>query len=317
MAGIVHDTTATGGESAGLIGQAGWNADHDITGNVDFGGFRLENAVGMTGAIGTTGATGSTGPTGVGLTGAAGAAGPTGAIGLTGASGPTGAAGITGATGPSGATGPTGAGVTGAAGATGVTGPSGATGPTGVGLTGASGPTGAIGPTGPSGANGAAGATGASGPTGALGPTGVAGFTTVKMLSDTATGGTTALVTASGMIFALTSGNTYYFEFYAQHQGGTTSGLALGLTFPAATVVSANVNLPITAATGILGSISTSGAQVTGSGCLGATVNALAMMSGTIVPTQNGNLALMWGCEISTGAGVRIRNGSVGFLYTI
>lgn len=274
---VTHSTTATGGESAGLVGQAAWNADHTVVGE------------GPTGATGPTGAAGATG-----------ASGPTGAIGLTGASGPTGAAGVTGAVG-----------ATGAAGVTGATGPSGATG-----LTGASGPTGAVGATGPSGATGPTGVglTGASGPTGA---SGTAGFTTVKMNSDTATGGTTALITASGMIFALTSGNVYYFEFYAQHQGGTTSGLALGLTFPAATVVSANVNLPLTATSGQLGSISTSGGSVVGAGCLGQTVNALATISGTIVPTANGNLALMWGCEISTGAGVRIRQGSVGFLYTI
>lgn len=274
---VTHSTTATGGESTGLVGQAAWNADHTVVG---------EGPTGATGPTGTAGATGASGPTG--------AVGVTGAVGLTGASGPTGAAGTTGAAGATGAIG-----LTGAAGATG-----------------ASGPTGAIGPTGPTGP----GITGASGPTGAQGVTGAsgtAGFSTVKMDSDTATGGTTELVTASGMIFALTSGNVYYFEFYAQHQGGTTSGLKLGLTFPAATVVSASVNLPITASTGSLGTISSSGGSVVGTGCLGQTVDALATIAGTIVPTANGNLALMWACEITTSAGVRIRRGTVGFLYTI
>lgn len=327
--GLKHSTTASGGESGALVGQAAWNADHTVDGNVDFGGFRLENAVGMTGALGTTGATGPTGTAGAtgaagptGAAGATGALGTTGATGPSGATGPTGASGATGAAGPTGAIGPTGpAGLTGASGPTGAVGPTGATGPSGAtGLTGASGPTGAIGPTGPSGADGAAGATGASGPTGAAGatgPSGTAGFSTVKMGNDLATGGTTALITASGMIFALTSGNNYQFEFNVLYNGNTTCGLKLGLTFPAATVVGALATIPLTSSTALYGTISASGGSATATSSLGSTQNALATLYGHIVPSENGNLALTWASELTTTGGVQLKQGTNGFIYQI
>ena len=69
------------------------------------------------------------------------------------------------------------------------------------------------------------------------------------MQSDQATGTVTALATASGMIFALTSGNTYRFQFLMVAKIGnvtsaTTVGVKMGLTFPAATVVAARAGFP-------------------------------------------------------------------------
>lgn len=237
--GLKHSTTASGGESGSLVGQAAWNANHSIDGDVDFQGFAILNATGMTGAIGTTGATG---------------------------------------------------------------------------------PTGAIGPTGPSGAAGAAGATGASGPTGsagATGPSGTAGFSTKKMLDDSATGATSGLVTASGMVFAVASGNTYYFEFYTNFHSNTTCGLRLGLSFPAAVVVSASANIPLTVASSLFGVINASGGSVTATTAPGTGVPAMASVFGTLVPDANGNLALLYCNEVSTTGGVQIKQGTLGFLYTV
>lgn len=199
--GVKHQTPADGTFSP--TGASAWDDEHLVSGDVDFGGNAIINAIGMTGAIGLTGPTGPsgadglTGPTGAdGTTGSTGAQGPTGPTGVTGPSGPsgsqgptgpTGAQGLTGAsgpTGPTGALGPTGpsgpTGVPGTTGPTGPSGPSGAQGPTGPtgsqGVTGASGPTGpagVTGPTGPSGPTGVAGVTGPSGPSGPQGTTGV------------------------------------------------------------------------------------------------------------------------------------------------
>lgn len=312
---VTHSTSADGTFS--VAGIAAWDAAHVVSGE------------GATGATGPTGAIGPTGPSGA--DGAAGATGAQGATGTTGADsvvpGPTGVAGATGAAGVTGAIGPTGSqGATGADSV--VPGPTGAIGPTGAGVTGAAGPTGAIGPTGPSGSDGATGPTGV-GITGAIGPTGatgsVAGITNVYMQDDMATGTTTAMVTASGMLFAVTSGNYYRFRFYVISRIGnvtsaTTVGFKLGLTFPAATVVGASVNIPFGAAGAshfFEGQITASGGAVTSTATQNPNANTLSTVDGVIVPSADGNLALTYGCELSTTAGVLIKQGTNGILEKI
>lgn len=280
---------------------------------------------GPTGPAGPTGNDGATGPTGADST----VAGPTGAIGPTGVTG-AGVAGPTGATGAIGPTGVTGAGVAGPTGATGAIGPTGVTGAGVAGPTGAQGPIGPTGVTGagvagPTGATGAAGSIGPTGPTGAQGPTGApgggAGGSTVRMESNTATGTTTGLVTASGQVFSLTSGTTYNFKWNVLFQSGAASnGLRLGVSFPAATIVGIKAVIPI-AANGVdaffEGCITTSGAQVIGTAVLGANTTYLAEVTGTIRPSANGNLALLYGSELSTTGGVRIMQETNGKLETV
>lgn len=341
---VTHSTSADGTFS--VAGIAAWDAAHVVSGEGATGATGPTGAIGQTGpsgadgAAGATGAQGATGTTGAdsvvpgptGVAGATGAAGVTGAIGPTGV-GITGAIGVTGALGATGAVGVTGAiGPTGSQGATGadsvVPGPTGAIGPTGAGVTGAAGPTGAIGPTGPSGSDGATGPTGV-GITGAIGPTGatgsVAGITNVYMQDDMATGTTTAMVTASGMLFAVTSGNYYRFRFYVISRIGnvtsaTTVGFKLGLTFPAATVVGASVNIPFGAAGAshfFEGQITASGGAVTSTATQNPNANTLSTVDGVIVPSADGNLALTYGCELSTTAGVLIKQGTNGILEKI
>ena len=308
---VTHSTPADGTFSA--AGQAAWDAEHVISGEGATGATGptgpsgADGAVGPTGTAGATGATGAIGPTGVGITGAAGptgAVGPSGAtgptgVGITGAQGPTGVAGPTGAIGPSGATGPTG--VTGADST--VPGPTGSIGPTGVGLTGAAGPTGAAGATGaigPSGATGPTGVgiTGAIGPTGATGPAG-GGVTKVYTQSDSATGSTTAMVTASGMVFAVTTGNYYQFKFHVITRIGsvtsaTTVGIKLGLTFPAATVVGAIASIPqAVAGTAhfFTGQIQASGGTVTSASTQFPNANTLSIVEGSIYASRCGKFA--------------------------
>lgn len=313
---VTHSTPADGTFSA--AGQAAWDAEHIISG---------EGATGATGPTGPAGATGAQGATGIqGVTGATGAdstvPGPTGAAGATGA---------TGAVGPSGATGPTGIGITGAQGATGVAGPTGAIGPSGAagptGVTGADstvpGPTGAIGPSGATGPTGV-GITGAIGPTGATGPAG-GGVTKVYTQSDGATGSTTAMVTASGMVFAVTTGNYYQFKFHVITRIGnvtsaTTVGIKLGLTFPAATVVGAVASIPQGAAGTshfFTGQIQASGGTVTSTSTQYPNANTLSIVEGSIVPSEAGNVALTFGCELSTTAGVVIKQGTNGVMQQL
>ena len=303
---VTHSTPADGTFSA--AGQAAWDAEHVISG---------EGATGATGPTGPSGADGAVGPTGT-----AGATGATGAIGPTGV-------GITGAVGATGAIGPTGAGITGIQGATGadstVPGPTGAIGPTGVGLTGSAGPTGAIGATGAVGATGATGVgiTGAEGATGVTGPTGsIAGMSYVYTQSDSATGVTTGMVTASGMVFAVTTGNYYRFRFHVITRIGnvtsaTTVGIKLGLTFPAATIVGAVANIAQGAAGAshwYSGQIQSSGGTVTSVSTQFPNSNTLSIVEGSILPSAAGNIALTYGCELSTTAGVVIKSGTNGVI---
>lgn len=292
---VKHTTPADGTFSA--QGATAWDADHNV---IESGGATLDigsivdgeflKRVGAeivssasSGATGPTGATGSTGPTGI--QGVTGSTGPSGAQGSTGATGQTGTQGVTGSTGP-----------------TGVQGLTGPTGPTGIqGITGATGPSGAVGP---------AGATGATG-----------GPSKVVIVADLATLTTTLLQTSPSLLFALTSGITYHFEFRVLFScGQTTTGIKLGLAFPAATVVAASVNIPIAAdgtAGELVGQITSSGDSVTGTGVETTGVVYLARIDGMIRTTVNGNLTLLYASEVSTAGALLIKQESNGELWTV
>ena len=341
--GTIADGTVVTRSGTSLIGVSGGAGATGPTGPT--------GAAGSAGPTGATGSAGATGPTGAdstvpGPTGAAGTAGPTGATGAAGGigptgptgvgvAGPTGATGAAGSAGPTGAdstvpgpTGPTGAGITGVAGPTGAAGTqgvTGVTGPTGAGLTG---PTGAdstvAGPTGPTGV----GVTGATGPTGVgiTGPTGsVAGVTTVRIQSDTATNTGITLTTASGCTWALVSGTTYNFDYYILWRVGsaatnTTVGLSLGLTFPAATVVAASVAIQM-GANGVdqdfEGRIVAASAAITSTSTQFPNATAFAKIEGTIIPSANGNMSLLYASELATTAGVTLLAGTNGRLETV
>lgn len=231
---------------------------------------------------------------------------------VTGSTGPTGSAGAAGATGPSGPSGPSGA-----AGATGVAGAAGATGPSGP-----SGPSGAAGATGTAGAAGATGAAGAAGATGPSGATGGPSSTYARANITTATLTTVAMTDHPSLkIPILTTGQTYVFAFDVLFQGGTTTtGIRLGLTFPAATIVAATAWIPV-AANGLDGSfqgwIAASGDSVVGTGVPALNTTYLATIEGTIRATSTGTLQLQYGAEVSTTPGVVVMQESVGVLVPI
>jgi len=102
--------------------------------------------------------------------------------------------------------------------------------------------------------------------------------------------------------------------------GLDTNGLRVGLTFPAATVVSAVAYIPVSAdgtAAQHIGWITSSGDSVVGTSMPTINVPLIVQVEGNITPSANGTLALGYGAEISTTVGVILRQGSVGILKDV
>jgi len=317
---------AGGGGPTGPTGTTGASGPTGPTGTSLTGPTGPTGVAGATGPSGADGAAGSTGPTGqtgglaTGPTGAAGVAGATGPTGSTGTAGTAGATGPTGTTGNTGSTGPTGTSLSGPTGPTGV---AGATGPTGTSLSGPTGPTGSTGTAGAAGATGPTGITGAggTGPTGATGPSGATGPTGALLKKtdfDTATASAGNLSAHPSLKFDLTSGRTYIFAYRLLMQTPVaTNGIRVGLNFPAATVVGANANIPVSVdgVAGVWsGIITSSGDSVVGTSAATVNVPLVVTIEGTIIPSANGTLELGYGGELATTAGIVLRQGSVGII---
>jgi hypothetical protein len=93
--------------------------------------------------------------------------------------------------------------------------------------------------------------------------------------------------------------------------------MKLGLTFPAAAVVSAFAQIPQAVdgtAQNFMGQITSSGDSVTSISTQFPNTDVISLVEGSIVPTANGNLALVFGTELSTTAGVVIKQGTNGRL---
>jgi len=98
-----------------------------------------------------------------------------------------------------------------------------------------------------------------------------------------------------------------------------TTGLKLGLTFPAVTTFAASVELPVAAdgtAGQFAGQITSSGDSVTGTGVEATGTTYLASVKGIINPSANGTLQLQYASEI-TATGVVVMANSVGILVTV
>jgi hypothetical protein len=143
----------------------------------------------------------------------------------------------------------------------------------------------------------------------------------LKSDADTTTGTTTALTEHPSLKFAVSSGNTYVFAYKLLMQSSLAiNGLKVGLSFPAATVVSAVAYVPesvdgISAQT--TGWITSTGDSVTGTSLPTINVPLIVTIEGTIRPSANGTLAVGYACEMSTTAGVIVRQGSVGIIKNV
>jgi hypothetical protein len=118
--------------------------------------------------------------------------------------------------------------------------------------------------------------------------------------------------------FSLSSGNYYAFEFVALMQTPVqTNGIRVGLNFPAATVVSAQGRVPISAdgaGQEMQGWITSSGDSVVGASMATVNVPVICTVKGVIVPSANGTLNFGYGGELGTTAGIVCRQGSYGIL---
>jgi hypothetical protein len=146
----------------------------------------------------------------------------------------------------------------------------------------------------------------------------------VRAASTTTTSTTLGLVDHPSLKIAMPAsmtGSTYIFSFDVLFQSATiTTGLKLGLTFPAAEVVSARVDIPVAAdGTGadFTGWITSSGDSVVGTAVQAATTTYLARMEGTIRTSAPGTLQVQYAAEVSTAVGVIIVRESVGVMIPV
>ncbi len=143
--------------------------------------------------------------------------------------------------------------------------------------------------------------------------------------SDTVTNTGTTLTTVTGLSFAIVSGVTYQFEYRVLTKCGntatnTTVGLSIGLTFPAATVVAANVRIGSQGAAGtdsyFEGTINAASGSVTSTSLQAPAITTTnySQVKGVIKPSANGNLTLLFASEVATTAGHILLAGTNGLL---
>jgi uncharacterized protein YabE (DUF348 family) len=115
------------------------------------------------------------------------------------------------------------------------------------------------------------------------------------------------------MSFAVTAGRAYRFRGLIVHRSAaTTTGLKVGLTCPAFTVLATNVSIPVAVdgtAAFFHGMITSSGDSVTGTGVPVAAQDNLAVVDGIIIPSASGTVQFQYASEVS-GSGVTIRQGT-------
>lgn len=129
------------------------------------------------------------------------------------------------------------------------------------------------------------------------------GFPTLvsKSVSQTLTSNVAGNV--SQLAFSVEAGNTYKYKFNILFTSvATTTGLALGLTYPSTTVASAMVNIPRTGdGTGAFfqGVISSSGDITISTATPSNTDIHLATLEGVILPSANGTVQLIGASEVN------------------
>lgn len=123
-----------------------------------------------------------------------------------------------------------------------------------------------------------------------------------------------ALANVTNLSFNVNSGATYKYKFHILYtSAATTTGLRLGLTYPASTVATALANISSGAdGTGAYfqGTINTSGDSVMATATSSTSANGhIAFVEGIIAPTVNGTVQLQAATEIAA-SNIVIRSGS-------
>lgn len=162
---------------------------------------------------------------------------------------------------------------------------------------------GGIGPTGPTGPTGA----------GVTGPTGPTGGDFVVLASDLGSHPNSTPTDATGLAFVGVTAGTYAFKAGVVYQtAATTTGLKVGLTFPAATVFAATVHIPQTTAGvggGLQGWITASAGTVATTSTPAATTSYEALIDGTIVVSTGGTIQVTQASN-ATGSAITLKQGS-------
>lgn len=214
-------------------------------------------------------------------------------------SGPQGPAGPTGPQGPAGP-----AGADGAMGATGPQGPKGDTGSTGPqGPQGNTGPAGADGAQGPQGIQGIQGPAGADGAQGATGPAGMAG-STVRLASPVVNNNASAntLQDVTGLSFAVTTGNTYWFKFFILYtSAATTTGSRWTLNGPSTSLLYYRSKYTLTATSETTNFANAYGTPSASNASSLAAGN-VAVIEGVVTPSANGSVIARFASEVSGSA---------------
>jgi hypothetical protein len=140
-------------------------------------------------------------------------------------------------------------------------------------------------------------------------------------MQDNQVSSNTTTATLSGLQFNLVAGTTYHYQFNIPWRTGVAScGLRLGLLFPAATMNTATVMIPIsTTGTGYMGmgNIAASGGSITGTSALAANTTYLAQIFGVITPSSNGTLHTLFSGEVATASGITVMSGAHGLLWSV
>ena len=168
--------------------------------------------------------------------------------------------------------------------------------------------TGGPGPAGPAGEEGPPGQRGLPGEQGPPGPSASFVKITVDQTSSLAT-----LGDVTGLVIPVVAGTYYTFSFgLIFRTAALTTGIGLGLTFPAATVFAASVGIPF-ASDGTGGQwhgvLTSSGDSVLSIGVQAPNTDYLAVVEGIIVPSAPGNVQLRYRSGVAASL-VTARAGS-------
>jgi len=126
-----------------------------------------------------------------------------------------------------------------------------------------------------------------------------------------------ALTNVTSMNFSVGAGNTYAFKYYVIYQGAsTTSGLGIGLTFPAMAnfSITADVNSGAEGVAAIWsGPITASGGRIQAISVQVGATNYYATVEGIMKISTTGSIALQANAEIAgNGLQITIMSGTTG-----
>lgn len=122
-----------------------------------------------------------------------------------------------------------------------------------------------------------------------------------------------ALTAVTGMSFPVVAGTLYRYRFDVIFRtAALTTGIGIGLTYPAATSAAASVRIPFAAdgaASTWHGALTSSGDSVLSTGVPVINSDHHAVVEGTVLPSANGTVQLTARSEIA-GSAATVRNGS-------